>query len=64
MLYTITITSLNRFKEVEWALKAESISKRGATRKANNIIRSCGLALSKVKITKTVVSPTQEDWVI
>lgn len=64
MLYTITITSVNRFKELEWAQTIESTTKGGATRKANNLIRSCGFDLSQVKISKTVVSQTKSDWVI
>lgn len=62
MTHTIRILAVNKHKEIEWREVVKSSTKSGATRKANNIIRSCGL--DNPKIEKRNQSTDYEYWTI
>ena len=64
MTHKIKISSFNRHGEVEWVSKVEGGSKGSASRKANEIIRSCGIGLHEVNITKINVGEGRENWEI
>ena len=62
MIHTIKIYSVNKFGEVEWEQKLEAKTKRGAIRKANNIIRSAGIDPQSAEIDKMAVGKYYESW--
>lgn len=64
MTHKIKISSFNRYGEVEWVSKVEGANKPSASRKAHEIIRSCGIGLHEVNITKISVGEGRENWEI
>lgn len=62
MIHTIKIYSVNKFGEVEWEQKLEAKTKRGAVRKANNVIRSAGVDPKAAEIDKMAVGKHCESW--
>ena len=64
MIHTIKIYSVNKFGEVEWEQKLEAKTKRGAVRKANNVIRSAGVDPKAAEIDKIAVGKHYESWKI
>ena len=64
MTHTIRIYSVNRFGETEWKQRLEAETKRGAVRKANNVIRSAGIDPKAAEIDKIAVGKHYESWKI
>ena len=64
MIHTIKIYSVNKFGEVEWEQRLEAETKRGAVRKANNVIRSAGIDPKAAEIDKIAVGKHYESWKI